>query len=66
MTDAQDPYLDFFLERYEAAYARELSAFIDVITDGRVPSPGLEDGAQALRLAEAAEKAAKEGVVVKL
>lgn len=66
VTDAQDPYLDFFLERYEAAYARELSAFIDVITDGRVPSPGLEDGAQALRLAEAAEKAAKEGVVVKL
>ena len=66
VTDAQDPYLDFFLERYEAAYARELSAFIDAITDGRVPSPGIEDGAQALRLAEAAEKAAKEGVVVQL
>lgn len=66
VTDAQDPYLDFFLERYEAAYARELSAFIDAITDGRVPSPGIEDGAQALRLAEAAEKAAKEGVVVRL
>lgn len=66
VTDAQEPYLDFFLERYEAAYARELGAFIDAVTDGRVPSPGIEDGAQALRLAEAAEKAAREGVVVKL
>lgn len=65
-TDAQDPYLDFFLQRYEAAYTAELNEFIAAITEGRRPSPDIEDGAAALRLAEAAEESARSGRVVYL
>lgn len=65
-TDAQDPYLDFFLTRYEAAYSAELSAFLEAIESGRAPSPGLTDGRKALELAEAAEKSARTGTIVTL
>lgn len=65
-TNAEDPYLDFFLQRYEAAYTAELTEFIDAIVEGRRPSPDLEDGAKALRLAEAAEESARTGKVVSL
>ncbi len=65
-TDAQDPYLDFFLERYEAAYAAELDEFISAIREGRRPTPDIEDGAAALRLAEAAAESARTGAVVHL
>ncbi|WP_175957074.1 inositol 2-dehydrogenase [Schaalia sp. Marseille-Q2122] len=65
-TNAEDPYLDFFLQRYEAAYSAELSEFIAAITEGRRPSPDIEDGAAALRLAEAAEESARTGKVVRL
>lgn len=66
VSDAQDPYLDFFLTRYEQAYTHELTEFIAAISEGRRPSPGIEDGAKALRLAEAAEQAARTGTVVAL
>lgn len=65
-TNAEDPYLDFFLERYEAAYSAELSEFIQAIAEGRRPRPDIEDGAAALRLAEAAEQSARTGKVVRL
>jgi myo-inositol 2-dehydrogenase (EC 1.1.1.18) len=64
-TDAQDPYLDFFLARYEQAYAHELNEFIAAIEEGRTPSPSIEDGAAALRLAEAADEAARTGASVR-
>jgi len=64
VTEAQDPYLDFFLQRYEAAYATELNAFVDALTTGATPSPGIEDGIAALRLAEAADESARTGCVV--
>ena len=66
VSDAQDPYLDFFLERYEAAYSLELSAFIAAVLAGEIPTPGIKDGAAALRLAEAAEEAARNHTVVEL
>ena len=66
VTDAQDPYLDFFLTRYEQAYTHELNEFIAAIQEGRTPSPSIEDGVKALRLAEAAEQAARTGTVVSL
>lgn len=65
-TNAEGPYLDFFLQRYEAAYSAELTEFIDAIHAGRHPSPDIEDGAAALRLAEAAEESARTGKVVYL
>lgn len=64
-SDAADPYLDFFLERYHDAYARELDAFLDAVQSSTTPSPSLEDGAAALQLAEAAAQSAQTGRVVR-
>ncbi|MGO1402973.1 MAG: inositol 2-dehydrogenase [Flaviflexus sp.] len=66
VTDGQDPYLDFFLARYEAAYSVELDEFLSAIDEGRKPSPSIEDGRKALGLAEAAEKSARTGSIVTL
>lgn len=66
VTDGQDPYLDFFLARYEAAYSVELDEFLSAIDEGRKPSPSIEDGRKALELAEAAEKSARTGSIVTL
>lgn len=65
-TDAQDPYLDFFLERYETAYAAELSHFLSAIEEGRALSPTITDGRRALELAEAAQKSARTGTIITL
>ena len=66
VTDAQDPYLDFFLTRYEEAYTHELNEFVSAIQEGRAPSPSIADGEKALLLAEAAGKAARTNTVVEL
>ena len=34
-TDAREPLLNFFLERYQQAYKSELDAFVDALVDGR-------------------------------
>ncbi len=49
-----DPPLHFFLERYEEAYKRELSSFIDAVSGGKMFSPDGADGRAAQALAEAA------------
>ena len=54
------PLHDFFMTRYTAAYAAEISAFIDSIENGTAPSPSIEDGLMALALADAAVRAVKE------
>lgn len=61
VTDAQEPYLDFFLERYAEAYRLELSAFIESVEEGASVSPGIQDAVSALRLAEAATESARTG-----
>lgn len=63
---SQGPYLDFFLERYQAAYSQELSDFIAAFQGKRDFSPSVYDGVKALQIAEAAEKSAKSGETVKL
>lgn len=55
------PYLHFFLERYAAAYAAELKAFVDALNSGAEFSPSLEDGRAALELAVAADESARSG-----
>ncbi|ADH91809.1 inositol 2-dehydrogenase [Arcanobacterium haemolyticum] len=65
-TDAKDVYLDFFLERYEEAYAIELNEFFAAIAENRKPATSIEDGAKALRIAEAAEESAHTGKIVYL
>ena len=66
VTDAQEPYLDFFLERYADAYRIELSAFIEAVEAGTTPPTGIEDAIAALRLAEAATESAHSGQPVRL
>jgi myo-inositol 2-dehydrogenase/D-chiro-inositol 1-dehydrogenase len=60
------PLHDFFMTRYTAAYAAEIAAFIDCITSSTPASPSAEDGVIALALADAALRAAKEGVAVRV
>lgn len=63
---AQDPYLDFFLTRYAAAYSHELSAFIEAVQGGTPVSPTVHEGVTALVLAQAAEESARSGRTVRL
>ena len=54
ITAAQDPLLNFFIERYREAYGAELDAFIDAVEKGAPVPVGFEDGRRALLLANAA------------
>ncbi|MBB64797.1 MAG: inositol 2-dehydrogenase [Waddliaceae bacterium] len=51
----------FFLERYEEAYRHELAFFVDCLNNGTVPYPSIQDGRQALVLAEAAAESLASG-----
>jgi myo-inositol 2-dehydrogenase/D-chiro-inositol 1-dehydrogenase len=46
--------LHFFLERYAAAYRSELDSFVRYLMGEALKLPTMEDGLQALMLAEAA------------
>jgi myo-inositol 2-dehydrogenase / D-chiro-inositol 1-dehydrogenase len=65
-TEAKDPLLYFFIERYKEAYIRELDSFIDSVEQGVPCSPGFEDGRRALLLANAAYESIKTGTTTKL
>jgi len=65
-TDAREPLLNFFLERYADAYKAELDAFVGALESG-LPMPTTPlDGRQALRLADCALESALTGRVVKV
>jgi myo-inositol 2-dehydrogenase / D-chiro-inositol 1-dehydrogenase len=55
------PLLNFFIERYDAAYRIELDHFIDCVEGKAQPSVGALDGLRALALAEAADASARNG-----
>ena len=65
-TEAKDPILYFFIERYREAYVRELDAFIDALEKGRPCDPGFEAGRRALLLANAAYESIASGRIVQL
>lgn len=65
-TEAKSRVMDFFLDRYIAAYSAELGSFIDAVDAGRPVSPNVRDGLAALVLAQAAGTSAREGRVVRL
>ena len=52
---------DQFVERFSDAYVAELQAFVDALHAGTSPTPGLEDGLRAVRIAAAATKSRREG-----
>jgi myo-inositol 2-dehydrogenase/D-chiro-inositol 1-dehydrogenase len=61
-----DKVLNFFLERYEAAYRLELDAFVSAVKAGTAPAPSGQDGLQALLLADAAYQSWKTGQTVRV
>ena len=60
------PLLNFFMSRYVAAYANEIAAFVQAVSDGTTPPTTGEDGLKALELAVAARKSAETGQAVRL
>ena len=58
------PLQNFFLERYEAAYQREIKHFVHSVRTGEAVSPSLEDGLKAQILAEAAMESFQTGQAV--
>ena len=56
----------FFLERYMHAYKAEWAAFVDAVQTGDTMPVTLEDGVQALVMAEAAKQSFDAGKPVKL
>jgi myo-inositol 2-dehydrogenase/D-chiro-inositol 1-dehydrogenase len=65
-TDAREPLLNFFMERYRQAYLDELNEFIDVVAGKATPTAGFEDGRCALILANAARESMRSGSAVKI
>ena len=65
-SSAGEPYMDFFLERYAAAYRNELSLFIQGIAEGKNLGSTYDDGRAALILADAAHESARTGKSVKV
>ena len=65
-TDAQERLLDFFLERYEEAYRRELDAFVAAVAARTAMPVTPADGVRALRIADAAALSAHTGRTVRI
>lgn len=65
-SESAAPYLNFFLERYTAAYAAELDHFVTAVEGGGAPSPSFADGRAALILADAAGESLRTGAVVRV
>ena len=65
-TEARDPLLNFFLERYADAYKAELDQFVDALENGSPMPTTPNDGRQALRLADCALESVLTGRAVKV
>lgn len=63
---SQDLPEHFFLERYRAAYAREIAHFFDVLVNGGTVRTTIDDGVKALALAEAATLSWRENRTIDL
>jgi myo-inositol 2-dehydrogenase/D-chiro-inositol 1-dehydrogenase len=63
-TAAREPLLNFFIERYRAAYQAELDAFVKALEEGDPMAPDFADGVAALQLAAAADESLRTGRVI--
>jgi myo-inositol 2-dehydrogenase / D-chiro-inositol 1-dehydrogenase len=59
--EKKEPYLNFFIERYQEAYMNEITAFVEAIVNKTSPTVNFEDGRKALILAETAFKSIASG-----
>jgi myo-inositol 2-dehydrogenase/D-chiro-inositol 1-dehydrogenase len=57
------PTQPFFLERYAAAYRAEMVHFVAALESGQAVTPTGQDGLKAQMLADAADAAARDGLV---
>jgi myo-inositol 2-dehydrogenase/D-chiro-inositol 1-dehydrogenase len=62
----QPPYLDFFLERYAAAYRAEMQAFIQALRQDQPMPVGVTDGLQSTAIAIAAKRSLDENRMVEM
>ncbi|MEW9612777.1 inositol 2-dehydrogenase [Shinella sp. S4-D37] len=60
-TNVGEPYLNFFIERYEEAFALGLNSFLKCVAENATPDATFEDGEKSLALAEAANLSLAEG-----
>jgi myo-inositol 2-dehydrogenase/D-chiro-inositol 1-dehydrogenase len=60
------PTLNFFLERYEAAYLAEMAGFVDAVLAKKAVSPSIHDGLRAQIIADAATQSWQSGQPVSL
>jgi myo-inositol 2-dehydrogenase/D-chiro-inositol 1-dehydrogenase len=61
-----DVIQNFFIDRYRAAYAAEIAAFLTAMETGKAPSASGHDGLMAQKLAEAATQSQKSGQAVRV
>tara|TARA_B100000768_G_scaffold175917_1_gene187952 strand:- start:2942 stop:3952 length:1011 start_codon:yes stop_codon:yes gene_type:complete len=59
------PLLDFFMNRYIAAYAAEIGHFVECVTTGSQPRTSGYDGLMSIALAEAALESVRTGAAVR-
>jgi myo-inositol 2-dehydrogenase/D-chiro-inositol 1-dehydrogenase len=60
------PTMNFFLERYEAAYRIEMQTFVAHLGDKSIAIPGIDDGLRAQVMADGAAKSLETGLPVSL
>lgn len=60
------PTMNFFLERYEAAYRIEMQTFIAHLHDNSIPIPTIQDGLRAQVMADAAQQSFDTGLPLKI
>lgn len=60
------PAQNFFLERYERAYAAEMKSFVSALTQQEPPQPTIHDGLKAQLLADAAAESLASGQAIKV
>lgn len=60
------PLLNFFMSRYQEAYANEIASFVDALANATPTQTTGIDGLKALELAEAALQSVKSGKIIKL
>jgi myo-inositol 2-dehydrogenase/D-chiro-inositol 1-dehydrogenase len=57
---------DQFVERFADAYRDELQAFVNSLHSGAIPTPGIHDAVQTMRIAAAATQSRRSGEWVKV